>query len=149
MPHIDYCNIIWCNNYPTYIKKVEVLQKKVIRAISWSKLDAPSNPIFHKLSLLKLNECNYLHNACIMYNVVNKLNNRLCDLIPISYPSHTYDTRNTDHIQGKKRDLICTSQSVVCRGPEVWNELETKITLSTSLFIFKKSLRQQLLRKYT
>ena len=31
-PHINYCNIIWGNTYGTHLKKLESLQKKIIRA---------------------------------------------------------------------------------------------------------------------
>ena len=148
VPHIDYCNIIWCNTFPTYLSKVQILQKRVIRAITWSKWDAPSDPLFHKYNLLKLPEQNTLHNACAMFSVVNKLNNRFCDLIPISLPTHTHDTRKKHYFKGKKRNLKCTSRSVVCRGPKMWNELENNITKSRSLPVFKRNLKRQLLQKY-
>ena len=68
-PHLTYCNIIWHNTYPTYTEKLLILQKKAIRAISWSTRNSHTNALFHRHGLLKLPECNFYHNACTMYNV--------------------------------------------------------------------------------
>lgn len=40
-PHLNYCNVTWCNTCWSYPMKGQILQKKVIRAISWSKINAP------------------------------------------------------------------------------------------------------------
>lgn len=147
-PHLNYCNAIWCNTYLTYLQKLLVLQKKVIRVISWSDYNAPSNPLFHRLKLLKLTECNYFHNACVMYSVVNKLNPRLNHLIPVTTLSHQYDTRKKQLLRGKHRKLVCTRLSVVCKGPQIWNELDDNIQKSTSLVTYKKTLKFKLLQQY-
>lgn len=145
-PHLNYCNVIWCNIYPSYLEKLQILQKKVIRVISWTKLNAPSDPLFD--SFLKLTECNTFHNACVMYEVAFRLNDRLCHLIPISVPTHEYNTRGKQLIKGKKRKLKCTSLSVAVKGPRTWNEVESTIKECASLSIFKKRLKQKLLLKY-
>lgn len=81
-PHLNYCNIIWCNTYHTYLKKLEIPQKKVICAISWSDFNAPTRSIFLGYGILRLNEYNIFHNACTMYQVVFGLNSSLCELFP-------------------------------------------------------------------
>ena len=116
-PHITYCNIIWCNTYPSHLLKLQSLQKKIIRAISWSKFNAPTASLFHSYGLLKLPEINTYHNACTMYQVVNNMNTRLCELVPISRPLHTHYTRKKHLITGKVRKLKSTSLSIVSRFP--------------------------------
>ena len=83
-------------------------------------------------------------NACTMFNVVY----RLCDLIPICSPSHAHNTRNKQLLMGKKHKLKSTSFSVTYRGPQIWNKLEVTTKMSSSLSVFKKSLKQQLVLKY-
>ena len=122
-PHLNYCNVIWCNTFPTHLLKLKSLQKKIIRIISWSDFDAHTAPLFHRYGLLRLDELNTYHNACLIFQVVNCMNTRLCNLIPISSPQHAYYTRNLDHIAGKFRRLDNPSLSVVCRGPVIWNDL--------------------------
>ena len=83
-PHLTYCNIIWCNTSPSFLLKLESLQKKVIRAISWSDYHAHTPPLFLKYGLLRLPELKTLHNACLMFQISHQLNTRLCTLVPIS-----------------------------------------------------------------
>ncbi len=148
-PHINYCNIIWCNTFPSHLQKLQILQKKVVRALSWSHFNAPTKPVFHAYGLLRLTECNIFHNACMMYQVVHGVNNRLCDLVPVCRPLHSHDTRNKHFIFRNKRRLKGTSLSVVCRGPQIWNELDENTKMSQSVSSFKKNLKKYLLSKYS
>ncbi len=111
------------HSLPT-LKKLETLQKKIILALLWADHNSPTGPLFYCLNLLKLTDYNYLQNAELMYQVVYKLNHKLCNLIPIHLPLHTHNTRFKHHIIGKRRRLKRTSLSVVCRGPRIWNELD-------------------------
>lgn len=100
-PHLSYCNVIWSNIYPSYLLKLEILQKKAIRALSWSTGNAPTRPLFHCYGILRLTEFNLFHNACIMFEAVNGLNPRLSGLLPICRPQHQHQTRNKRLITGK------------------------------------------------
>ena len=95
-----------------------------------------------------LPEINTYHNACTMYQVVNNMNTRLCELVPISRPLHTHYTRKKHLITGKVRKLKSTSLSIVSRGPQTWNKLEGFIKMSQSFLAFKKNLKQKLLSTY-
>ena len=66
---------------------------------------------------------NIYHNATTMYQVISGANGRLSDLIPIRSPQHSYGTRNRHLVFGKDRRLVSTSMSVLCVGPQGWNEL--------------------------
>ena len=70
------------------------------------------------------------------------------ELVPITQPQHTYNTRNTDHIYGKDRKLVCTGHSVVCRGPQIWNKLDDSLRKVRSFSRFKKKIKEQLMSPY-
>ena len=123
------------------------LQKKIIRAMTWSRFDAPSRPIFLRYGLLRFSELTYYNNACSMYEVVFKLNQRLSELVTVCWPQHTYDTRNKHLISGIERKLISTSQSITLRGPQIWNELEESMK-TLPFHSFKRALRGSLLNSY-
>ena len=148
-PHFNYCNIIWSNTFPSHLGKLLILLKKIIRIISWSSFDAPSDPLFRRYGFLKIIELNIFYNACTMNCVVNRLNDKLSELIPIYFPSHAYQTRKKHHIKGKKRKLKCTSFSIVCKGPQVWNDLDKVLQMSPTVHVFKKRLRRHLLLQYS
>lgn len=56
--HLNYCNVIWCNTFTCYLKKIQSLQKKIIRVMTWSEPNTPSRLLFHRLGLLRLTEYN-------------------------------------------------------------------------------------------
>lgn len=56
----------------TTSKLLQTLQKLSVLFLSWAHFTTPSDPLFCKFKILKLTECNRLHSACIMYNVVHK-----------------------------------------------------------------------------
>ena len=125
-----------------------ILQRKVIRAISWSERNAHTPPLFFRYGLSRVAEFNEYHNACTMFQVVNDLNPRLSELVPIYYPNHSYSTRNSDHIHGKDRMLECTRLSVVYRGPQIWNNLDNSLKDMKSFSSFKKNLKRLLISHY-
>ena len=100
-PNLNYCNIIWSNTFPSHLGKLTILQKKIIRVTSWATFDAPSDLLFRRYGLLKITELNTFHDACTMFCVVNQLNERFCELIPITFPWHSYQTRQNHFIKGK------------------------------------------------
>ena len=147
-PHLYYCTIIWGNTHPSHLTKLESLQKKIIRAMSWSRANSPTRHLFAQFGLLRLKEIIYFQNACTLYQVTHGLNNRLCELVPIIVPLHTYETRNKHHITGKNRRLVSTSMGVVCRGPQIWNELSDTLRKVPSFSSFKHKLKASLLNSY-
>ena len=147
-PHLNYCTIIWGNTFKTHLTKLKSLQKKIIRAVSWSKPNSPTCHLFAKYGILRLNELTFLQNACTMYQVTSGVNSRLSELIPIHAPLHTHNTRNKHLIFGKNRRLKETSKSVVCCGPRMWNGVSNSLKKLPSLSTFKHHLKIQLLSSY-
>lgn len=80
---------------------------------------------------LKLADYNYLRNAEFMYEVVHKLNCKICDLIPVCLPLHIYNTGNKER-----------------RGPQIWNQLDDTLKMSRCISIFKENLKKQPLSTY-
>ena len=147
-PHLYYCTIIWGNTHPSHLTKLESLQKKIIRAISWSRANSPTRHLFAQFGLLRLKEIIYFQNACTLFQVTHGLNNRLSELIPVNGPLHTYETRNKHRVTGKNRRLVSTSMGVVCRGPQIWNELSDQLRKVPSFSLFKRNLKGSLLNSY-
>jgi hypothetical protein len=147
-PHLFYCNIIWCNTFPSYLHKLQSLQNKVIRTIFWAHFREHTGPLFEGPGILKLADPNVFLNLCIVYQVVNQSNACLCKLVPICNPLHRHNTRNKLLITGIKRKFKITSFSVGCRGFQLWNKLEKDVKMSKSFKLFKTKLKKQFLSKY-
>ena len=89
-PYIQYCIIIWGSTYPTCLYRINLLQKRVIRIINREAYDAPTDPIFKDLNILKLNDIYLLQLGIFMYKYQN-------NLLPNSFlrtdQVHNYNTR--------------------------------------------------------
>lgn len=108
-----------------------------------------SHVLFLGLDLMPLlSHAFFPHNACTMYNVINMFNQRLRDHIPIYYPSHAYQVRTKLLLKGKNWKLKCTNFSIVFKGPQIWNDLDRVIQMSSSPQVFKDSLRRHLMSGY-
>ena len=46
-PYFIYCNIIWGNTFTTYLKKLEKLQKKILRVMTSSEYNSHTGPLFY------------------------------------------------------------------------------------------------------
>ena len=55
-PYLQYCNIVWASTYISNLKRIVVLQKRIIRIINKSKYDAHTDPIFRDLHVLKFHD---------------------------------------------------------------------------------------------
>ena len=70
---LQYGIVVWGLTYETYIKPIFILQKKVVRAITFNNFSAPSAPIFLTLRLLKLQDLFEMKLLTFVYEAVNKL----------------------------------------------------------------------------
>ena len=59
--------MVWGMAYDKTIQPLFLLQKKIVRTITFNKFDAHSNPILLKLKLLKINEIIQFRIAIFMY----------------------------------------------------------------------------------
>ena len=45
---------VWGNTYPTYLHDILLIQKKLVRIITFSQWNSPSEPLFRKLGILDI-----------------------------------------------------------------------------------------------
>ena len=56
LPHLNYCAVIWGNNYETATKKLVLLQKRAVRIIAKKPSLHHSKPLFIKYKILRFPE---------------------------------------------------------------------------------------------
>ena len=54
LPYINYCCVVWGFTFPSYLNKIELLQKRAIRIITHQHRLAHTEEIFKSLKLLKV-----------------------------------------------------------------------------------------------
>ena len=71
-PCLQYGILVWGLTYETHITPVFLLQKRVLRAISFEHFTSPSTPLFVNMNSLKLQHLFHLKLLTFVYQCVNK-----------------------------------------------------------------------------
>jgi len=67
-PYLTYCNIVWTSTYPSRLKSLFMLQKKIVRIMKFAKYKEKSRPLFLSLKILNIYESNTYLMALFMYS---------------------------------------------------------------------------------
>ncbi len=72
-PYLIYCNTIWSSTYVSNLKRLQVLQKRIVRLLTSSSFLAHTAPLFKKLKILDINGIDSFCTGIFMYSYHNKL----------------------------------------------------------------------------
>ena len=72
-PHFDYCSVVWGNCSKTLSNKLQKLQNRAARILTFSSFDANADTLTEKLGWKKLNSQRQMHRAIMVYKSLNGL----------------------------------------------------------------------------
>ena len=72
-PFISYGLSVWGSSYPTYVDPIFILQKKILKIITFNEVTVSSAPLFGSLQILKLNDLFKLQVTSFVYECLNNL----------------------------------------------------------------------------
>lgn len=72
-PYITYCHLVWGRASLTHLNKIIVLQKKVVRIISFSGFQDQSLPLFRNLQILPIDEMYVFCTSIFIFKILKKL----------------------------------------------------------------------------
>ena len=147
-PYFIYCNHIWGSAYATHLKKLIVLQKKVVRIICRKNPRSHTDPLFREMGILKLTDINkYLLGKFLFRWYHEEIPSIFRDMFTMKSDIHMYDTRGRLlhlHVPVIKSNL--GKQNVRYRGTLVWNSIiRNGISPLASDYVFSKSLKKLLI----
>ena len=149
-PYLTYCVEVWGNAGQTRLESVLKLQKKVIRIIASAGYYAKSDPLFHKLDILKITDIYKLSVASFLFKFVKgKLPSIFNDIFIRSSDIATRVTRNKNKLALPLCRTDLYKKSIKYQGPFIWNMYEGVIDNKCSFHAFKKRLRQYIKCKST
>ena len=144
-PFLQYRILVWGVTHETYINPVFLLQKRIIRAMSFKHFTSHSTPIFHELRILKLHDLLHLKLMSFVYESVHKIS-PICfhNFFRFLESVHQFGTR-----QSGKDDIFIpqknTSQyglrSIRYYGAKYWNKIPVTIRRSPSVKVFRQKLK--------
>ena len=165
-PHLIYAIEIWGSADITYLNRIFILQKRIIRLITYSdkrQMDyslLPSDPLFFRMEIHKIFDLFKLKISKFIFNCLNKTS-------PVNFHSWFILTSYV-HNHNTRSKYIDINNSVTARtlfvpfartthyglklikvqGPKVWNSLPPIIRNNTLINSFIKDLKKFLIKTY-
>ena len=148
--HLSYCNIIWASASKSNLSKLHRLQKRALRLISLSPRLTPSAPLFYKRSRLNIFDIHLLQLSTFVYIVCNNTcANAFSNYFVVNNAVHCYNTRSSMDLHHAFSRTGFRARSIKIQGPQYWNTIPPGIRNSSSVHIFKKTLKAFFLSAYT
>ena len=130
----------WGNVASCHLDPLFILQKKIVRIITFSNYDAPSQVIFRELNILPLYHLVQNRISFMMYKYVNGL---LPDVMNELYVTnneiHDHFTRQSHLLHTIRGNINVYTRSFRYISPRIWNLLQKKINVQVSIAKFKTS----------
>ena len=140
-PYLVYCVSVWGSTYPSNLKRILLLQKKVVRIISGSAFDAHTEPIFKQLKILKLCDMFRFQVEKIMF-----LFKKGClpiasnNLFMIRSQLHSYNARNFSSFYTFSCRTNIRQFAIRIQGPRLFNSPNSEICKAANISLFKPKL---------
>ena len=122
--HISfYCIHVRGSAYETRLRKLNILQERVIRIISGVPSRSHTDPLFSDINILKFNNPYRNYVARFMYKLtLGKLPN-IFPMFVLNSRVHEHGTRQAHYPHLPLCRTILIKMSLSFRGPQIWNEL--------------------------
>ena len=146
-PFIQYGIVVWGLTHKSYLNSIYIIQKIVIKAMTFSDVMSQSAPppLFHQLEILKLQDIHILQTVSFVYNCVR-------DLGPDHFNSYFQKNSTIHHCntrQASREDLFLFRRStnhfglksIKFFGEKLWNTIPVKLRNSLSLFMLPKEFK--------
>jgi hypothetical protein len=144
LPYLTYCITVWGNAHDCNTAQIILVQKKVLRIITFSKRLAHTDPLFKKLRILKFVDLYKYHVNIFMHKFVyKKLPIALIEFFTYNSEIYAYNTRRKHFINLNFKRLRICRMGIRYNGPRVWNALQDNDKMIISENSFKITLRKK------
>ena len=145
---LSYGVLAWGNSASA--SKLFKVQKRAVRVVTNSKYRAHTDPLFKKLSVLKLNDMYKQQSALFMHDYSNKR-------LPISFhdfypdPRHGRSTTRSCELNVyiPKSRTNFSKLSAYIDVPKIWNNLSGEIKNNPNRNLFKRTLKTSFMENYS
>lgn len=145
-PYLTYCIEIWGFTCKTYLEPLIVLQKKVIRKISYEKYNAHTAPLFQDHAILSLPKLILFRLCVFMYKYENKFLPNIFDyMFTRNSDVHRYSTRHSNNFRINKMRCSYFKNTLKYHAIVLYNKSSSIFDYSMKFYKFKKNVKKYLL----
>ena len=141
-PHFDYCNIFWGNCGITLLNKIQKLQNRVVRVLTYSNYDANAGHLFELLGWKNLASLQQIQRATMVFKSLHGLApGYLCSKFERRETAYNLrDSENKLNVPLPRTNYYKNSFSY--SGATLWNSLPRDIRQAESLGLFKSLIKE-------
>ena len=144
--YLFYCVSVWASTYPSNLRRLITLQKRVVRIMSRTAFDAHTEPLFKNLRILNLKDIYKLQIGKFMYQCKSGLlPDSFNDMFLVTRQVHSYGTRSSELFFLPQCRTNTRKFSISFQGPNFYNSLSPEIRNATSTASFCSKLKAFLL----
>ena len=145
-PYLIYCIESWGNASNCHIDPLYMLQKRILRILTISNYDVPSELLFRYTNILPLCKLVHYRIGIMMYKYANGLLPSMINSIyTVNRDIHEHNTRQKHLLHTNKGSTNQFNKSFSNISARVWNALQKAIDVNISAFKFKHISKTYLL----
>ena len=148
-PYLSYGVLLWGSTYQTYLNKIVIMQKKVLRITVHAPYNAYTHDIFQQLRILKFQD---IYNLYLGKYMFQQMNNLLPEPLLHKYnlcgDVHMHNTRQSKLLHKQSRRTVLVANSFMNRGPDYWNVLPEEVRTSLTIKSFNTQHKRHLTSLY-
>ena len=147
LPFISYCIHVWGKAADTYLGKIHILQKKVVRIISGVPPRTHTQPLFNELKVLTVNQIYEYYLGVFMFKLYHEKLPPLFSMFDRTSDIHNYTTRQHDTFYINHVIKVRSQRTVRITGSKLWNIVIREINTNCRIGTYKAHLKKFLLSK--
>ena len=151
-PYALYGNLIWGNTYKSRVQRLWKVQEKIIRLMTFKSYLEHTEPIFKELGILNIFQINDNLTAMFMFMFrcyhLENLPEVFENYFVTNNQIRQHDTRNASKLHKVSKRTNYAKYTLRNKGIDVWNELEPKFKDIKNLYIFKKQIKQRIMKTH-
>ena len=126
----------------TYIEPIIILQKKIVKLITFSKRYSSSKLLFDKLKIMNFETIVNMRIGLAMYKIhIGKVPKCVSEIFQKNFTIHNYNTRTRSQLHNKKGKYELIYETFSFQGIYTWNKISSLIEIDTNIYSFKKNLK--------
>ena len=148
--HFSYGITIWGSSADSILYRLNILNKRAIRIINKKHMYHHTKPLMKNMKIFDIKDIYFYNIGIFMSKILNdECDNKLyLNKFTLLSQHHSYTTRHSNCFQLPKYRLSLSQNSIFFQCAKFWNILPDKLKKCKSLNIFKRNLKEHLIKKY-
>ena len=149
LPHIHYCCLVWADGNNSNLNFIHRKQKRIVRLCTNSNFLEHSPPLFARLNTLTVFDLHKLAIASFMYKFkFNLLPAIFSDYFNTVRSIHAYRVRSSNSYRPFNFHSVLARNTIRRQGALLWNDIPVNICNNSSLKLFKRAFKINLISQY-